>query len=118
MTTLKVHQLLQKRALVTRQSALPIAQALATANIDEIAEVVLDFTGVEAVTPSFVDEVLGVFQSSLRRTGPNPLTILVTNSPTRLSSKFSAIARARGLQIVESTAGTWRITASVSEPNA
>ena len=113
MRTLRIHDLVRKRALVTRESARPIAEALSQANGTDNEDVTLDFAGVDAVTPSFVDEVLAVFETTLRRTSRSSFRLLVVNSPTRLSAKFSAVARARGLEIAESSSGAWTISRPV-----
>lgn len=107
-----MHDLLQKRALITRDSAKPIRQALAGSDIAVADDVALDFSGIDAVTPSFVDEVLAILEEALRRTKRGELRLLLVNPPTRLSAKFSAVARARGLQISESEDGAWAVTAA------
>lgn len=112
MQTVKVHDLLQKRALVTRESANPIRQVLAGTDVAIVTEAVLDFSGVDAVTPSFVDELLAILDETLRRTEHGRFRLLLVNPPTRLSAKFLAVARARDLQISESDNGTWIITGS------
>ena len=109
MTVLRVHDVFQQRALVTRDSARKLAKALAGEPGDEDA--VADFAGIEAVTPSFVDELLG---SVLREWAGRELTprrLVFTNVPTRLSLKFAAIGRARSIRIEEEREGTWVITA-------
>ena len=59
---MKVFDILQKHVLVTRESA----QGL-RASLDDLLsnenDPSLDFTGIEAVTPSFVDELLEVLES-------------------------------------------------------
>ena len=110
MTSLKVHDLIRKRALVTRQSAEPIRRALADARESDVNSITLDFSGVDAVTPSFVDELLAIFEMTLSRVGDREITISLVNPPTRLSTKFAAVARARGFDIVESENGTWVVT--------
>lgn len=99
---------------MTRESARLIHDALSAANIATAGEVALDFWGIEAVTPSFVDEVLAVIENTLRDTERSKVRIHFLNSPTRLSAKFSAVARARGVQISESENGSWTITAGSS----
>ena len=110
MITLKVHQLLQKRALVTRDSAKPIGEALASAEPETAREVTLDFSGVDAMTPSFMDEVLGILENTLSRARNGEMRLLLVNPPTRLSAKFSAVARAHGFLIRESDGGAWIVT--------
>lgn len=108
MRTIKVFDLLRKRALITRESAGALGEALAAAPNE--AEVALDFTGVEAVTPSFVDEVLRLVEEALAREGRAEFRVMFLYPPTRLSSKFAAVGRARQARIVEESDGAWVIT--------
>jgi hypothetical protein len=110
MSTLRVHDLLPKRALVTRESAEPIRRALVSADLDAASEIVLDFSGIDAVTPSFVDEVLSALDKSFRRAKHDRFRLLLLNPPTRLSSKFAAVARGRDLDISETEGGAWVVT--------
>jgi len=105
---LVVYDLLGKRALVTRESARAIGDALAAAVNDH--EVTLDFVGIDAVTPSFVDEVLGVLASAFRARGHTPFRVQFLRPPTRMSSKFAALGKGRGLQITEAGDRSWVIT--------
>jgi hypothetical protein len=116
MTTLNILRLLRRRALVTRESARPIGSAILAAKHADTREVTLDFSGIDAVAPSFVDELLATLEAIFRGTDSDDFCLVLQSPPTRLSSKFSAIARARGLQIVESEAGTWIVT--VHKPSA
>jgi len=71
----------------------------------------LDFEGVEAMTPSFVDELLGVLGEAVNdNTGEHPQQLTLLHTPTRLSEKFIAIARARDVEIAELDEGTWSVT--------
>ena len=117
MLSVTVYDLVRKRALVTRQSAAVIGEALAAALAADGDEVVLDFSGIDAVTPSFVDEALSSIEGLLRGDVRGQLRVVFLNSPTRLSAKFAAIARARGLEIRESDSGSWTITGSLAREN-
>ena len=86
--------------------------AIVTAKHSGTTEVSLDFSGVDAVTPSFVDELLGTIEAIFRGAEASDFRLLLLNPPTRLSSKFSAIGRARGLSIVESATSSWVVTAN------
>ena len=110
MGSLSIYDLVRKRALITRESAGAIREALAEAGHEN--EVILDFTGIDAVTPSFVDEVLALIEEVLRAKDRSQLRVTFLHPPTRLSSKFAAIGRGRQLQIDESEDGAWVITAA------
>jgi hypothetical protein len=109
MGSVKIYDIIPKRALVTRESARLVRDSLAAAVADRASEVILDFSGVEAVTPSFVDELITVLGEVA---GPKKTNfrIVFLNPPTRLSEKFLAIGRGHGLRISESDPGTWTIT--------
>jgi len=111
MAVVRIHQLIPMRVLVTRKSAHNIADAISTAGMEKGETVVLDFAGIEAVTPSFVDEVLGICEAALSHRADAGVVIAIVNPPTRLSSKFSAVARGRGMTILESADGGWTIRA-------
>ncbi len=72
----------------------------------------LDFAGVDAVTPSFVDEILAIVEDAIARRREVSLRLVFLHPPTRLSSKFAAIGRARALEIAEAPDGEWIITAT------
>lgn len=113
MEALKIHDLLPSRALVLRESARAVQSALAAwARPGE--DLTIDFAGVDALTPSFVDELLKVLQVTLKNGGSARLQVRFANMPTRLSSKFSAIARAYHLEITEISTGSWLIEGSLS----
>jgi hypothetical protein len=109
---LRVYDVVRKRALVTRQSARAVGDALAAVLTSADGEVVLDFSGIDAVTPSFVDEALSSIEQMLGESGRDRLRVVFVNPPTRLSAKFAAVGRARGLEMKESDNGVWTITAS------
>lgn len=106
-TTLKIHDIVPKRALVARESAWPIRDALGqTGSLEQIS---LDFSGVDAVTPSFVDELLTILAARVDA-GNGAFSLLVVSPPTRLSEKFSAVARAHAMTIRELESGSWELT--------
>lgn len=112
MSTLNVFNHFNKHGLVTRESArslrVPLINALAAAP----GELVLDFRGIQAVTPSFLDELLRVVRDAIQAVDPRPRVIL-TNVPARLSPGFTAIGRSRGTSIRQTTpdasSTTWEI---------
>jgi hypothetical protein len=114
MKTLKVFELLRKRALVNRGSARAIGEALSGLVADDKEGLTLDFQGVDAVGPSFVDETLTVVDEAFQRVGTRPSRIVFLNPPTRLSAKFAAVGRAHRLQLTEAEDGAWVITAGLA----
>ena len=73
-------------------------------------EIAMDFTGVDGLTPSFLDETLTVIEECLDGTSDKQLLVKVMNPPTQLSSKFAAVARGHDLLIKESDSGAWIIS--------
>lgn len=106
MVAIRVYDILHKRALITRGSVEAIRQVLSRGEAD--TPLTLDFSGIDAMTPSFVDELLSLLDEFLSKEGQ----IIFLSPPTRLSAKFSAIARARGLKIIESGGNAWLIASS------
>ena len=111
MNTIELYKIFNKRVLVTRQSARSIASDIEDA-LGGGGKIVLDFTDVAGVTPSFMDETLSVIEERSKAQNGAALSIIVENSPTKLSSKFAAIGRAHGLDMRESEGKTWIITKS------
>ena len=104
---LKVSILLNRRVLVTRDSAHELEAALsAEADGGDASSLCFDFANVDAFTPSFVDEMLLICErvlQAVRMDGP----VIFLNPPTSLSSKFVAIARAHGRTIEVGQDGSW-----------
>lgn len=109
MGTVRVFDLLQRRALVTRSKARDIGDAVDSALEDAGDYVTVDFAGVDGVSPSFVDELLFVFEKAVSDSGMEDMAFVLRNVPTRLSTKFEAIGRARQVKIVELEPGVWKI---------
>lgn len=115
MHTLHVFELIPRKVLVARSSAREIATAVETALSEADGTIELDFSGIEAVSPSFVDEILAMVQEILDRTNVELDQILVSRPPTRLSSKFEALGRGRSLHIAEGADSVWVLTPEVAE---
>ncbi len=112
METLRMFDLMGKRILVARGSARAIQSNLAAALSEGDGQVALDFFGIDGLASSFLDEILSVVEDCIQDTSHNQFRITVINSPTQLSSKFTAVGRGHGLSIRESGSGTWIISKS------
>ena len=119
MRTLRVNEVLKDRILVSRESARLLEPALSEMMVHERAPedapgnapVTVDFEGIEGVAPSFLDELLLIFESLMgTETNGRERCLVVTHSPTRLSSKFEAIARGHGMSVHALPDGTWHLT--------
>ena len=104
--TIAVYEVTHRRALVSRSVAVDIASHVASVvGSDEgDSSLTLDFNGVEAVGPSFLDELLGriseLTQNEVR-------TITFKSAPSRLSEKFKAVARGREASIAQVGDSDW-----------
>lgn len=121
--TLKVHDHLGDRILVSRNAARLLVEPLrGTTDLSAASgcgdrTVTVDFAGVDGMAPSFLDELVGVMQATL---GPS-VRIRFVNQPARMSLKFQAVARGRGLKVSELTPGEWRfdpVPTPSSDPKA
>jgi hypothetical protein len=108
MATLRVNTILSDAVLVSRESARELTEAI-EALLDQHPDstVAVDFAGVAGVAPSFLDELLTVFESILGKRGCARSELIVANPPTRLSSKFEAVARSHNLSAQPRDDGTW-----------
>ena len=108
---MKVYDLLERRALVSRGAAQAVVAALQGESRGASDTLELDFSGIEAVTPSFVDELISQLLSP--DVGRYE-RIVFTAAPARLSEKFRAIGRGRGVLFEETPANQWIIALSRS----
>jgi len=106
---MKIYEMLKRRALVSRGAAQAVVAALRSELQSDSATIELDFSGIEAVTPSFVDELI----SQLTSPGiGSHERVVFTAPPSRLSEKFRAIGRGRGVSFEETPTHQWVITLS------
>ncbi len=103
---MRLSELLGKRILMTRDSARSIQPFVAEALEEGHGEIALDLSGVDSVTPSFMDEIL-LINEEIREPayGAHP-ALTVRNPPTELTAKFEAVGRGHGL-VVESNEEGW-----------
>ena len=119
MRTIRVRDVLKDRILVSRESARRLEDALRTAmagattreNPACTTPVIVDFEGVEGVAPSFLDELLSIFESLIgTETNDREECLIVANPPTRLSLKFEAVVRGHGMSVRALPDGSWFLT--------
>lgn len=109
MRTIEVFQFLQRKILVTRESASAVRDAIESA-IRADGEVTMDFSGIDAVTPSFVDEILGMIDDARAGSSRREVRVVFVHTPTPLSTKFLAIGKRHGVTISQSGSEAWEIT--------
>jgi hypothetical protein len=110
MHTIEVFQFLQRRILVTRASASAVRDAI-DSSIKSDGEVTLDFTGIDAVTPSFVDELLAMINDARASSPQRKARVVFAHAPTELSAKFLAIGKRHGATMSQLSSDAWEITA-------
>lgn len=108
MESLKIRDVLGKSVLVTRESARSMERELVAAFDAGRGRVQLDFSGVEGLTPSFLDEMLAVLAGLVSADEEGEILIRIVNPPTRLTAKFEAVGRTYDLTVTESEGG-WLI---------
>jgi hypothetical protein len=113
---LRVHDVLKDRILVGRESARllenPLRALMASAQPPGMPShptpVTVDFEGVEGMAPSFLDELVSVFESLIgTESNGRERCLIIANPPTRLSSKFEAVARGHGMSARLNPDGSW-----------
>jgi hypothetical protein len=121
MRTLRVHDVLKDRILVSRESARLLegelcdmmASAATPGEARDVTPVTIDFEGIAGVAPSFLDELLSVFESVIGAdANGGERCLMVVNPPTRLSLKFEAVARGHGMLVRTLPGGSWLLTDS------
>ena len=101
MHVVKVYPLYKRRALVTRESA----SLLRGAVFADKGRVALDLSGIEAITPSFIDQMLLIVEESLGRDSDR-LDVLLLNAPPGME-KLRPIGRAHHASVAEDAKGNW-----------
>lgn len=109
MRSVNVFQHLRRKVLVTRESASALRDEIGS-SIKADGGVILDFAGIDAVTPSFVDEVLGIIDEARADSSQPEVRVVFKHSPTSLSEKFLAIGKRHRATMSQSGTDAWEIT--------
>ena len=121
MHTLRVNDVLKDRILVSRESAHLLEDAMRAmlpdartpGNPSGTTSMGVDFEGIEGIAPSFLDELLSIFESLIgSETNGRERCLVIVNPPTRLSLKFEAVARGHGMSVRALPDGSWLLTDS------
>ena len=105
----KVKERLPRRALVIRGSARELGEELALEAAGD-SPLVIDFDGIDGVSPAFVDEILTMLDEA---EAPGPERLVFANLPTRLSRVYTVLAGAHSKEIELDASGereTWILT--------
>ena len=126
MTKLRVNDILKDPVLVSRESAHLLEDAIRSMISEGLtsgkpasekpatpSQVIVDFDGVAGVAPSFVDELIIIIETLLAADANGMgRGLMIENPPTRLSSKFEAIARGHGMSVRALENGSWLLAVS------
>lgn len=116
MPTLRVQDVLTEKILISRESARVLEDALKSmtdaaktaGQTSEPPPVTVDFLGVVGISPSFLDELLSIFESVMGdKTNGGRRRLIVAHPPTRLSLKFEAVGRGHGMSVQAMPDGSW-----------
>ena len=99
---------IETHVLGARSSVVAFAQALRDSMASDGGKIELDFEGIQAVSPSALDELL----TSIRHLSRDR-DIQLSNVASGASWKFEAIARAHGRTLVENGPRSWVLKAPV-----
>lgn len=109
MRSVEVFKHLQRKILVTRESAEVLRPEIDT-SIKSEGQLLLDFAGIGAVTPSFIDEILGMIDDARAEWSRREVRVFFSHTPTSLSEKFLAIGKRHGAKMSQSGTDAWEIT--------
>ena len=118
MKSVMIRDFLDMRVLVSRETARSIEPKVAAALSEGNGEAILDFTGVEGISPSFLDETLSVIEDCGLAVGWEHFQVVLRNLPALSSDKFAAVARGHDLEINASEVGDWIISGNGDTTNA
>ena len=118
MKSLRVHDFLVRRALVTRESAHDLERHVLEMLDPSDESLALDFANIDAMTPSFLDEALFVIAEAVSRKASHVSELMFLNPPTSPTAAVRAIARAHGILLEESPTGDWIMTGALAESSA
>ena len=114
MEVVRVYSLFNRRALVTRGAAGVLRHnVLAAGHRGE--PLALDLSGIDAITPSFLDQLLFVVEESLPSGAP-PVKLLMLNSPPGFRDRMESIGRYHHLKVVSDAQGDWLVPADSPFP--
>ncbi len=95
-----------KSSLLTRSAADEVVAAVGRQYVDDQDAIEFSLQGIVAITPSFLDQLLGgLFLNRHGKTGE--LEVRLHDVPTRASEKYLAVARGHGLVLNEPRDGDW-----------
>lgn len=105
MQTLVVRESINKTVAVARESARVLEPAIASHFAAE-PQLTLDFAGIEVLSPSFFDELLGLIAPHFSTATRSSVRIIHTNANL---SQFDSIGRTYAMDVTRQRDGSWRL---------
>lgn len=100
----KLYDLLAKRVLASRESAKTLRPEIEKLAANAVDQIELDFAGVEAMTTSFIDEVLTILEEVTEQRGRD---IVVTHLAAHLVPRLELVARGHHLAVGRESEDVW-----------
>ena len=110
MEQVKIHTLLPRSVLSSRDSARSIATDVVDAVRRATDGLELDLKDVLGMAPSFFDELLTIIDEASEFLGNPTPRIVLSHTPSPLAEKHHAVCRGHGLSISENEEGDWLLT--------
>ena len=112
MIDILMHELSGKSSLLTRETADQILSKIEVAQVDSGSPIVVDFNGVLAVTPSFLDQFPGGLKLMVSARHSDSITMRFLQVPTHASTKFVAVGRSHKMMLQEQSDREWLLVES------
>ena len=110
MHALALYKLSGKSGLLIRETADQALSKLDSGFLEGDSPIEIDFSGVLAVSPSFMDQLIRGLRQMLSPDSARTMSFHLHRVPTQASEKFAAVGRAHGLALREITEGEWVLT--------
>ena len=96
-----------KTSLLTRATADQIIDGIDGLQDAASTSIVVDLSGIIAITPSFLDQLVGGLKGLAAARAIRPLRVRLLEMPTHASEKFAAVGRSHGLFLREESPRDW-----------
>ena len=109
MNVVNLYSIFNQRALVTRESTNVLKDDVCVAARDG-EPLALNLSGIQAMAPSFLDQLLLMMEESLPAGAP-PVKLLMLNSPPGFRDRMESIGRYHHLKVLSDHQGDWLVPA-------
>lgn len=109
MTKVELQLISGKSSLLTRATADSIVAAIQWPADGSTNPIVLNLSGILAMTPSFLDQFIVALKRNYPQRLSRPLRLWLRETPAPPSEKYAAVARSHGLRLKAQTASEWHL---------